>query len=124
MSTEESRRSAVRAFQAWPLLTFAARHHQMLTYEELGQHLGLPSIAVVEALGPIFRYCQAKGLPLLNAIVVSKTSGKPGLHELMKYDVPEEQAKVFGHQWFDENNHAGPVPSIESFQEAAKAAAV
>ena len=64
-------RSAIRAFQAWPLLTFAARHHQLFTYQELGEHVGLPA----QAVGPdsfhlVALYCEAKGLPLLNLIVV------------------------------------------------------
>jgi hypothetical protein len=119
MPTDEYK-SAVRAFQAWPLLTFATRHHQIFTYEELGQHLGLPSVAVVEALGPILRYCQSKGLPLLNLIVVNKNTGKPTYEEFRKYDIPEQQAKVFLHKWFDEENHAKPVPLIEDFQEHVK----
>jgi len=71
-------RSAIRAFQAWPLLTFAARHHQLFTYQELGEHVGLPA----QAVGPdsfhlVALYCEAKGLPLLNLIVVGKVSGRP-----------------------------------------------
>jgi hypothetical protein len=46
MSDKEPHRSAIRAFQARPLLTSAARHHQLLTYQELGEHVGLLSIGV------------------------------------------------------------------------------
>ena len=113
---------AVKASQAWPLLTFAARHHQIFTYEELGQHLGLPSVAVGDALGPIYRYCQLKGLPLLNLIVVRKDTGKPENDEFSEYDIPKEQAKVFLHTWFNEKNNAERVPSIEDFQRAVKSA--
>src|SRR5690242_13187290 len=78
MPENQWHRSAIRAFQAWPLLTFAARHHQLFTYQELGEHVGLPA----QAVGPdsfhlVALYCEAKGLPLLNLIVVGKVSGHP-----------------------------------------------
>ena len=115
---------AVRASQAWPLLTFAARHRHVFTYEELGEHLGLPTVAVGRALGPIFHYCESRELPLLNFIVVRKDTGKPEkFEEFSNHDIPSEQARVFRHKWYDENNHAAVVPSIEAFQEFAKSAA-
>lgn len=123
MSNEIQQGWARRAFQAWPLLTFAARHHQILTYAEVGQHVGLQSVAVGDALGPIYRYCKWKGLPFLNLIVVNRESGKPENKEFSQYDIPREQARVFRHTWFNEGNHAEAVPSIEEFQEAMKAVA-
>jgi hypothetical protein len=123
MAKNELHSWAVKASQAWPLLTFAARHHQIFTYEELGQHLGLPTVAVGAALGPIYRYCQSKGLPLLNLIVVRKDTGKPENKDFSEYDIPKEQAKVFLHTWFNEKNHAQPLPSIKNFQEIVKSSA-
>jgi hypothetical protein len=105
-----------RAFQAWPLLTFAAERHQLLTYEELGLHLGLPSLAVgPDALGPISRYCRKKGLPFLNLIVVGKKTGSPK-HDVGKMNVPSEQAKVFNYGWIDRKNHAKVIPRIDDFE--------
>src|SRR3984885_540580 len=76
-----------RGVPEWPLLTFAAAHHQLLTYEELGLHLGLPSIAVSDTLKLIERYCQKMGRPLLHLIVVGKASGRPNL------DINVEESK-------------------------------
>lgn len=123
MAKDELHGWSLRAFQAWPLLTFAARHRHIFTYGELGQHLGLPAIAVGEAVGPVYRYCKAKGLPLLNFIVVNEETGRPSLDIAKNYDIPAEQAKVFRHEWLSVENHAAAVPSIEDFQETDKEAA-
>jgi hypothetical protein len=118
MPENEWHRSSLRAFQAWPLLTFAAKHHQLLTYEELGLHLGLPRVAVgPNALHRVALYCEAKRLPLLNSIVVGKGSGKPE-YDLEDKDWAQEQARVFAHTWINEENNAAPVPSIEDFEKA------
>lgn len=117
MSGNEWHRSAIRAFQAWPLLTFAARHHQLFTYQELGEHLGLPPHAVgPDALHLIAVYCGARGLPLLNVIVVGKDSGQPE-YDLGDRDVAEEQAKVFNHTWTNKIDQPSAVPSIEDFEQ-------
>jgi len=109
-------RQSYRAFQAWPLLTFAAERHQLLTYEELGGHLGLPSLAVgPDALDPIRKYCEKKRLPLLHLIVVGKKSGRPNL-DVGNVDVPNEQAKVFAYGWIDRKNHARVIPTIDDFE--------
>jgi hypothetical protein len=122
MPDKEPHRSAIRAFQAGPLLTSAARHHQLITYQELGEHVGLLSIGVgPDALHLIALYCEAKGLPLLNSIAVRKDTFKPG------YDVgdlAEEWTRVFKHNWIDKEKHATPVPSIAEFEQyASKGAA-
>lgn len=121
-STDGVHNWAVRAFQAWPLLTFGAKQRHIFTYEELGEHLGLMSVTVGEALGPIYRYCLSNGLPLLNLIVVKKHSGKPENEEFNNYDIPAEQAKVFLHNWLNEDNHAHSVPAIETLQTFTKGA--
>lgn len=111
-----AKKRSERAFQAWPLLTFAAERHQLLTYEELGLHLGLPSLAVgPDALGPISRYCRQKKLPLLNLIVVGKRSGFPN-YDVGDIDVPSEQARVFTYGWVDRKNHAKVIPTISDFE--------
>ena len=111
------RKQSRRAFQAWPLLTFAADRHQLLTYEELGLHLGLPSRAVgPDALDPIRKYCQKKRLPLLHLIVVGKKSGTPQC-DVRDVDVPSAQAKVFTYGWIDRKNHAKVIPTIDDFED-------
>lgn len=117
-SNDELHSWAIHASRAWPLLTFAARNRHVFSYEELGEHLGLPTVAVGHALGPIYRYCKAKGLPLLNLIVVNKTSGgaDPDREQIGQYDIPSEQARVFRHKWFNESNHADAVPKVEELQ--------
>jgi hypothetical protein len=122
-SQDELHSWAVRAYQTWPLLTFGAKQRHVFTYGELGQHLGLPNIAVGHALGAIYRYCETHGLPKLTSIVVRNDSGKPGFAEFDNCDIPGEQARVFSYQWFDEENHAMPVPSVEDLQGALKSAA-
>ena len=117
MPENQWHRSAIRAFQAWPLLTFAARHHQLFTYQELGEHVGLPA----QAVGPdsfhlVALYCEAKGLPLLNLIVVGKVSGRPE-YDLGDRDPAEEQARIFKHAGIDREDHAAAVPSIEDFEQ-------
>jgi hypothetical protein len=119
----DSQSWAGRAFQVWPLLTFGARHRHIFTYEELGEHLGLPNVAVGRALDPIYRYCLSKELPLLTLIVVNKKSGKPDNEEFSTHNIPEEQAKVFRYEWFDKVKHAAAVPTVETFKEFEKAAA-
>lgn len=123
MSKNKLHSWAARASQAWPLLTFAAKHRHVFTYDELGQHLGLPRVAVGDALGPVYRYCRSEGLPLLNLIVVRKDMGKFDNEEFNKYDVAKEQAKVFRHAWFDGKNHAAAVPSIEKLEKFVKSVA-
>lgn len=122
-SQDELHSWAVRAYQTWPLLTFGAKQRHIFTYEEIGQHLGLPSIAVGRALGAVYRYCEIRGLPKLTSIVVKKDSGKPGFAEFDNCDIPGEQARVFSYQWFDEENHAMPVPSVEDLQSVLKSTA-
>jgi len=112
-------KQSCRAFQAWPLLTFAAAHHQLLTYEELGLHLGLPSIAVSDTLKLIERYCQKMGRPLLHLIVVGKASGRPNLD--IDVDVSKAQAEVFAYGWINHEKHSEGVPTIDHFEQVLTA---
>lgn len=115
-SQDELHSWAIHASRAWPLLTFGARNRHIFTYEELGEHLGLLSNTVGHALGPIYRYCKQKELPLLNLIVVRKDSGKTENDEFDQYDLSSEQARVFRHEWISRGNHAAVIPSVEDLK--------
>jgi len=59
-------------------------------------------------------FCKKNDLPLLNSIVVDKTTGIPGEGaELKAEQVPAIQMKVFAFDWFD----IIP-PTIEELKEA------
>jgi len=107
-----------RAYQAWPLLTFAASHHQFITYKELAQHLGLIDIAVNHALGRIRSYCEAKKIPFLNLIVVGANGlpNDPTLPYHEHFDLAKEQARVFTHLWTNDKTRSAAVPSIGDFE--------
>lgn len=109
-----------RAFQAWLLLTFAAARHQFIGYRELAQHLGLIDIAVNNVLGRIRSYCEAKGLPFLNLIVVGVNGlpNDPTLPYYEPFDLAKEQARVFTHLWIKDKNRSGAVPLVRDFEEA------
>ena len=96
-----------RALQLWPLLVWCARHRQTLTYEDVHHLTGMATPGVGQTLGPIQRYCIAKKIPLLNALVVQKHSGTTGDGFIADADVPRAQASVFLHDWY-----AQPVPSL------------
>lgn len=104
-----------RATQLWPVLAFAARNRQILTYGLIGQLTGVPPIAVGQNLGPIQSYCKEQHLPGLTALVVHEKDGLPGegftAAELKQ--VFMEQAKVFGFDWLKIS-----APSPQQFQNA------
>ncbi|MGI9298473.1 MAG: hypothetical protein ACR2QC_11350 [Gammaproteobacteria bacterium] len=94
-------KTAMRAYQAWPLLVWAAKHRQILTYKDLYELTGLAKPGVGgSALGPILWYCKAKKYPMLTAIVVNSGTWLPGdgLGEKPE-KVPGIQKKVFQHDW-------------------------
>lgn len=90
-----------RAAQLWPVLAFAARNRQILTYGIVGQLIGVPAVAVGQTLGPIQSYCKQQKVPGLTALVVHEQDGLPGegftASELKQVFV--EQARVFGFDW-------------------------
>jgi alkylated DNA nucleotide flippase Atl1 len=101
--------------QLWPVLAFAARNRQILTYGLVGQLIGVPAVAVGQTLGPIQSYCKQQKMPGLTAIVVHELDGLPGsgftASELKR--VFAEQAQVFGFNWL----RFGP-PSAHQLQDA------
>lgn len=56
---------------------------------------------MVNALDPIFRYCQNNDLPPLTALVVGVRSGVPGDAFVEEYpNIPKAQADVYAQDWY------------------------
>lgn len=65
--------------EVFEFLKKCARHMRTVTYQEVGDTVGLPAIGVNKPLGYIRdSICRERGLPWLNAIVVNGTSRRPG----------------------------------------------
>ena len=88
-----------RAWQVWPLLTFAATHRQLITYEILGKHTGMHAAGFGPILEHIQSYCLEHGLPPLTALVVSKGTGLPSEGFVAASNVPRAFIEVFDHDW-------------------------
>jgi hypothetical protein len=102
---------AERAAQIWPVLVLAARNRQVLTYDLLGQLIGVPPRGLGQLLEPIQAYCQAHKLPPLTSLVVGKDTGMPGpgFDFTAESNIPLAQARVFGHGWLGEEP---PMPDV------------
>lgn len=88
-----------RAVQIWPLLILAAGQRQTLSYDLLGQLIGVPRVGLGQLLEPIQSYCILRELPPLTSLVVSGTSGLPGSGFIGAADVPNAQADVYRFDW-------------------------
>jgi hypothetical protein len=88
-----------RAWQAWPLLTFAATHRQLITYEILARHTGMHTAGFGPVLEHIQSYCLENDLPPLSAVVVNKGTGLPSEGFIAATDVPRALIAVFDHDW-------------------------
>ena len=102
-----------RASQIWSILALAARNRQELTYEIVGQLIGVPQMGLGNLLEPIQSYCLVHKLPPLTLLVVSKNSGKPSDGFTATKDVPEQRQKVFAFEWLGH-----PAPTPEKLEEA------
>lgn len=105
--------AAQRAVQIWPVLLLAARNHQILKYDLLGQLIGVPRHGLGQLLEPIQSYCLVHKLPPLSALVVSSRTGLPSAGFIAAKDVPAAQMEVFSHEWSKVE-----CPSAEKFAEA------
>jgi alkylated DNA nucleotide flippase Atl1 len=90
---------AERAAQIWPVLAFAAKHRQVLTYQDVSDVTGMPARGLGFCLEPIQAYCLKHSLPPLTAIVVHGDDGLPGTGFTAAGDVPKAQARVFAYDW-------------------------
>lgn len=67
------------AYRALPHLVYYAHLEETITYGELGRRIGIHPRPVRFLLGYIRdEICRRRGLPLLNVIVVKKSTGLPG----------------------------------------------
>src|SRR5690242_7723634 len=96
-----------RAWQTWPLLTFAAGHRQVLTYEIVARHTGMHTPGLGGVLEQIQSFCLLKNLPPLSAIVVNKSSGLPSEGVVATTNVPSALVEIFEFDW---QSFACPMP--------------
>lgn len=102
-----------RAVQIWPVLALAARNHQLLTYDILGQLIGVPRQGLGQLLEPIQSYCLLNKLPPLSALVVSSQTGMPSAGFIAAHDVPAAQMEIFNFDWAK-----SPCPTAAQFTQA------
>ncbi len=93
------------AARIWPMLVSAAMNRQTLTYERVGDAVGVPARGLAEILGHIMLYCYERGLPPLTVLVVSKDTGKPGAGLGTSDDFDVDREKIYRFAWID---HAAP----------------
>src|SRR4051812_11922919 len=109
--------SAERGTQVWAVLTCAAKNRQILTYQLLGDLIGLQKHTLTKPLDAVFAYCREQDLPPLTVLVVSTKTGRPALDSGLE-DVPEEQREaVFKHEWFRRRP-----PTAQELEQAASSA--
>ena len=96
-----------RAIQIYQVLIAAAHNRQLLTYEIVGGHIGVPKQGLAGHLEHILRHCERRGLPALTSICVSKLTGLPshGFTDRVP-TTPEalqrEREAVYAHNWYGE----------------------
>lgn len=87
------------AYRALPHLFYYAHLEETITYGELGRRIGIHHRPVRFLLGYIRdEICRRRGLPLLNVIVVKKSTGLPGksfLPEDLSHLTDEEYKRRF-----------------------------
>jgi alkylated DNA nucleotide flippase Atl1 len=92
-----------RAQQIWQVLVSAAHDHQIITYAEVADLIGMGAGTLAGPLGCVMYYCQQQGLPALTSVVVRKQAGTPGvgLTSVEPDQLDSERQKVFRRTWFD-----------------------
>ena len=108
-----------QAMLIWPVLAQAARMQRVLTYSELEGFTGIFRNGQGVALGLIKAYCERKGYPKLNTIVVLEETGFPGYPEqVTATEFLTERARVFAFNWPGKEK-----PRPEDFESAASVSA-
>lgn len=117
---EDDSRVGTRALQAYLVLIGLAWNRQTITYGDLSQHqMAFGQGGVLAApLGCIMGWCHENGLPALTALVVNKETGLPGEGLYAATNLPVEQQRVFGFNWY-----SLMPPSTQELQEAGERAA-
>ena len=89
-----------RAIQIYQVLIAAAHNRQTLTYEIVGELVGLPQVGLGMHLEHLLRYCQQHDLPQITVLVVRKHVGTPSTGFPTRVDPDEERERVFTFDWF------------------------
>ena len=87
-----------RLTQLWSLLVDSAHAQKVLTYDILGQMIGVPEQAIGCFLRPIQDYCNFHNLPPLTSLVLNEMDESPKSNETG--DVFGERARVYFFDWF------------------------
>lgn len=108
-----------RAYHAWNELVLAAKERRLLRYREIGDVIGVHSMAMKFALEPIQAHCIRQQLPPLSILVVN-AKGRPGpgftAWDSERFD--EGCERVFDWSWDNEENpfaYAADGAHIEDF---------
>lgn len=97
---EKHAKHPTRALQVWLILIGQAHHRQTITYEDLGDLIGVPQFGLGPILEYIKRFCEQNQLPMLTVTVVRKDTRKPS-HGFGESDVEEQSKAVFEYNWFN-----------------------
>ena len=90
-----------RASQIWQILISYAHTKQTLTYEKLAQLLGYRGAGVLaQTLEHIMRWCEEQDVPPLTALVIGKSTKKPGSGLTAVTNFPNSKKAVFDFSWF------------------------
>jgi hypothetical protein len=89
---------AANASRIWPVFQLAVLNRQTLTYNTLGQLVGIHPRAIGRELEPIHTYCLAHRLPP-TALAVDSSTGRPGSGFKASTDLPRAFAQVYAHRW-------------------------
>jgi len=89
-----------RAIQIYQILIGAAHNRQVLTYELLGDKIGVPPWGLANHLDLLMRDCKRKDLPPITVLVVQKDSGRPGEGFTTFEDLHRDRERVFAHDWY------------------------
>lgn len=88
--------------QLWSLLVESAHAQRVLTYDIIGQMIGVPEQAIGCFLRPIQDYCHFNDLPPLTSLILNEKAGPPALNETG--DVIEKRARVYFFDWFSQKS--------------------
>ena len=112
---------AQETMQIWMLLVCAAKEGKNYAYSDIGEILNLKDANLQNMggkyLDPIRSYCDKKGYPPLDVLVVNKNTGVPGKGYKPRKTVAQDKADVYEykHNWF-----AIEPPQISDFENAVK----
>ena len=89
-----------RAIQIYQILITCAHERRILTYEILGEMVGLPPMSLGAHLTHLMNWCDTNQLPPITVLVVQKDSGKPGVGFTSFEDLHRDRERAFAHDWF------------------------